>query len=90
MTKKKCNSEKPTRRFCKAEDGDFIRKNYANTPTAELAKVRGLTTDQVKDFARREKSEERSGRWATKTPDYLSKIRSECGKMGGRPRKKPK
>ena len=90
MTKKKCNSEKPTRRFCAAKDGEIIRKLYATTPNAELAKLRELTTEQVKEFARREKSEERSGRWAMKSPAYLSKIRSICGKMGGRQRKKTK
>ena len=90
MKNDKNNQEKPKRRFNKAEDGDFIRKYYSTTKTADLARLRGLTTDQVKEFVRREKSEERSGRWAMKTPAYLSKIRSECGKMGGRPRKKPK
>lgn len=87
MAENNSNYEKPKKRFNKDKDGEFIRKNYSTTKTADLAKIRGLTTDQVKDYVRREKSEERSGRWAMKTPAHLSKIRSECGKMGGRPRK---
>ena len=88
MQNKNRNDEKPKQRFSKEKFGDFIKKNYSTTKTAELANILQLTTDQVKEYARREKSEERSGQWAKKTPAHLSKIRSECGKMGGRPRKK--
>ena len=87
MEKKKRDDKKPKQRFSKDKYGEFIRKNYATRKTAELAEILGLEEKPVKDYAYREKSEEREGLWARKDPAYLSEIRRECGKKGGRPRK---
>ena len=84
MTKKN-NQEKPTRRFCAATDGPIIRRLYATTPTAELAKIRGLIKKQVDDYVYSHNEED----WAKKDPDVKSQINRENGKRGGRPRKKP-
>ena len=88
MEKKKRDDKKPKQRFSKDKYGEFIRKNYATRKTAELAEILGLEEKPVKDYAYREKSEEREGLGARKDPAYLSEIRGECGKKGGRPRKK--
>ena len=72
------------RRFCEKVDGPEIRKWYARMPTAELAERRGLTVKQIKNYVYRQNL----GRWARKDADYLSRINSEKGKKGGRPRKK--
>ena len=83
MQKNKRNDEKPKRRFKKDRDGEFILENYATKETAVLAEVTGLTVKQVENFIYRNKLKGKT----CKAPDYLSKIRSECGKKGGRPRK---
>ena len=87
MENKKRDDKKPKQRFSKDKYGEFIRKNYATRKTAELAEILGLEEKPVKDYAYREKSEEREGLGARKDPAYLSEIRSESGKKGGRPRK---
>ena len=57
---------------------------YRTMPTAELAERQGLTVKQITNFVHRESTE----RWARKCKDVLSKINSENGRRGGRPKKK--
>ena len=83
MKKNKRHDEKPKRRFKKDRDGEFILENYATKETAVLAEARGMTVKQVENFIYRNKTKGKP----CKDPDYLSKIRSESGKKGGRPRK---
>ena len=68
---------KAKRRFCKAEDGAFIRENYSKMQTAELAKMTGLTVKQIENYVYR------CGKvdWARKEPSLLSLVNSENGKM---------
>ena len=84
--RKKTNFEKPKRRFREAMDGPVIKQLYATMPTAELAQKMGLTVKQIKNYVYRQNL----GQWAKKESSYLSKINSEKGKKGGRPRKKRK
>jgi predicted transcriptional regulator len=72
------------RRFREAVDGPIIRRLYAKMPTSELARRLGLTEKQVKNFVYRENVEQ----WARKDAATLSRINSEKGRKGGRPRKK--
>ena len=72
------------RRFCEKVDGPEIRKWYARMPTAELAERMGLTVRQIKNYVYRENPE----LWARKDAATLSRINSEKGKKGGRPRRK--
>ena len=83
MKNKKRDDKKPKQRFSKDKYGEFIRKNYATRKTAVLAEARGMTVKQVENFIYRNKTKGKT----CKDPDYLSKIRSESGKKGGRPRK---
>ena len=84
MKNKNNNEKQPWRRFREAVDGPVIMYNYATMPTAELAERLGLTVKQVKNYVYRQNL----GRWARKDAGYLSRINSEKGKKGGRPRKK--
>jgi uncharacterized protein YjcR len=79
-------SEEPRkgRRFREKEDGEMIRKYFAKMPTAELAERMGLTVKQIKNYVYRENPE----LWARKDAATLSRINSEKGKKGGRPRRK--
>ena len=72
------------RRFREAVDGPMVRRLYAKMPTSELARRLGLTEKQVKNFVYRENVEP----WARKDAATLSRINSEKGRKGGRPRKK--
>ena len=90
MKDNKSNNERPKRRFCEATDGPVIRKLYATTSTADLAKMLGLTVKKIKDYIHREKFKEGTERCLKKDPAYLSQVNSENGKKGGRPRKNPK
>jgi len=72
------------RRFREAVDGPMVRRLYAKMPTSELARRLGLTEKQVKNFVYRENVEQ----WARKDAATLSRINSEKGRKGGRPRKK--
>ena len=83
MEKKKRDDKKPKQRFKKDRDGEFILENYATKKTAVLAEARGMTVKQVENLIYRNKTKGKP----CKDPDYLSKIRSESGKKGGRPRK---
>ena len=72
------------RRFNKKVDGPMVMKYYAKMPTAELARRMGLTVKQIKNYVYRENPEQ----WARKNAATLSRINSEKGKKGGRPRRK--
>jgi hypothetical protein len=77
--KRKCG-----RRFRKAVDGPGVMELYAWMTTAEVARRRGLTEKQVKNYVYSENMED----WASKDAAVRSRINSENGKKGGRPRKK--
>ena len=79
-------SEEPRkgRRFREKEDGTTVMEWYAVMPTAELAERMGLTVKQIKNYVYRENPE----LWARKDAATLSRINSEKGKKGGRPRRK--
>lgn len=84
MTKKKQKEAQPAgRRLRKAVDGPEIEKRFATTPTPELARQMGLTVEQIKNYAYRENHKECVGKDAA----TRSRINSENGKKGGRPRK---
>ena len=85
MNMKNGESEEPRkgRRFCEKVDGPEIRKWYARMPTAELAERRGLTVKQIKNYVYRENPE----LWARNDAATLSRINSEKGKKGGRPKR---
>ena len=72
------------RRFREAVDGPMVRRLYAQMTTAEVARRLGLTEKQVKNYVYRENVEQ----WARKDAATLSRINSEKGRKGGRPRKK--
>ena len=85
MNMKNGQSEEPRkgRRFCEKVDGEMIRKYFAEMPTAELAERMGLTVKQIKNYVYRENPE----LWARKDAATLSRINSEKGKKGGRPKR---
>ena len=85
MNMKNEQSEEPRkgRRFREKEDVAVIRQWYARIPTAELAERRGLTVKQIKNYVYRENPE----LWARKDAATLSRINSEKGKKGGRPKR---
>ena len=87
MTKTNSNYKKPMKRFNKKKYGPIIDRLYATTPTADLAKMLGLTVKQIKNYIHREKFKEGNERCTRKDPAYLSRVNSENGKKGGRPRK---
>lgn len=78
--------EKPRkgRRFCEKEDGEMVRKYFADMPTAELARMLGLEPRQVSDFAHRKNFEG----CLKKDKAERKQVARENGKKGGRPRKK--
>ena len=84
MKKNKKESGQPQRRFHEVTDGPVIRKWYARMRTADLARKMGLTVRQITNFVNRESPEQ----WARKCKEVLSKINSENGRRGGRPKKK--
>ena len=85
MKKNKQNEEQQAvRRLCKAVDGPEIMRLYATMPTAELARLKGLTVKQIENYVYRENPND----WARKSATLLSAENSENGKKGGRPRKK--
>ena len=86
MQKNKNNKEKAKQRFSKAKFGEIIKKLYSTMKTADLAELLGLTVKQVKNYVYRQNLL----LWAKKASSYLSKINSEKGKKGGRPRKNEK
>ena len=90
MQKNKRHYEKPKQRFSKKKYEKIIRELYATTPTAELAKMLGLTVKKIKDYIHRERFKEGNERCLRKDPTYLSQVNSKNGKKGGRPRKKTK
>ena len=83
MKKKQNDAQRAGRRLRKAVDGPVIEKWYARILTAELARRLGLTVKQIKNYVYRENPE----KWARKDVATLSRINSEKGKKGGRPRK---
>lgn len=84
MTKKKQKEAQPAgRRLRKAVDGSEIEKRFATTPTPELSRQMGLTVKQIENYAYRENHKECVGKDAA----TRSRINSENGKKGGRPRK---
>ena len=84
MMKKKQKDVQPAgRRLRKAVDGPEIEKRFATTPTPELARQMGLTVKQIENYAYRENPKECVGKDAA----TRSRINSENGKKGGRPRK---
>ena len=83
MKKNQYDKEQPRRRFNKKVDGPTVMEWYAKMPTAELAGRMGLTVKQIKNYVYRENPE----LWARKDAATLSRINSENGKKGGRPRK---
>jgi uncharacterized protein YjcR len=84
MKDKQYDEKRTGRRLRKAVDGPMIKKWYALMPTAELARRLGLTVKQIKNYVYRENTEA----WARKDAATLSRINSEKGRKGGRPRKK--
>jgi uncharacterized protein YjcR len=83
MQENQRNDGTPAKRFREAVHGPIIRKLYATMPTADLAAKLGLTVKQIKNYVYRKNI----GQWAKKDSSYLSRINSEKGKKGGRPRK---
>ena len=83
MTDTKLHNGRRGRRFREAVDGPEIMRLYATMGTAELAERLGLSVKQIKNYVYRQNL----GRWARKDASYLSRINSEKGKKGGRPRK---
>ena len=83
MRKNRINNEKPKRRFREATDGPTIKRLYATTPTAELARMLGLKVKQIENYVYRHNTEP----WARKRKSVLSQINREKGKKGGRPPK---
>ncbi len=86
MKEKKYDETRGQRRFRKAVDGPGVMEQYATTPTAELARQKGLTVKQIENFVYRENPE----LWAQKDAATKLRINSENGRKGGRPRKKSK
>ena len=84
MKKRVNQNEQPQRRFSKALYGEMIMRLFRLMPTAEVARRLGLTEKQVKNYVYRENVEQ----WARKDAATLSRINSEKGRKGGRPRKK--
>ncbi len=84
MKKRVNQNEQPQRRFSKALYGEMIMRLFRLMPTAEVARWLGLTEKQVKNYVYRENVEQ----WARKDAATLSRINSEKGRKGGRPRKK--
>ncbi|MBO7069438.1 MAG: hypothetical protein J6W52_12340 [Bacteroidaceae bacterium] len=56
------------RRFREAVDGPIVRRLYATMPTAELARLMGLTVRQIKNYVYRNNLED----WASKDAATLS------------------
>ena len=83
MKEKKYDEQPAGRRLCKEVDGPMIMELYPKMPTAELARRLGLTVKQIKNYVYRENVE----LWARKDAATLSRINSEKGRKGGRPRK---
>ena len=84
MKKNQYDKEQPRRRFCEKVNGPMVMNYYAKMPTAELAERMGLTAKQIKNYVYRENPEQ----WARKNAATLSRINSEKGKKGGRPKRK--
>ena len=78
-------NEQTGRRFNEKTDGEMVRKYFAKMPTAELARMMGLETRQVSDYAYRKNYEPCLG----KNEAERKQVARENGKKGGRPRKKP-
>jgi len=83
MQKNKRHYEKPKRRFRREDYEKLIEELYSTMKTAEIGKILGLTQKQIENGVYRMKTKGKP----CKDKSYLSKIRSECGKKGGRPRK---
>ena len=83
MKNKRMDNERPRFRFSKKKYAEIIMRLYHLMPTAELARAIGLTVKQIKNFVYRENPK----RWARKDAATLSRINSEKGKKGGRPKK---
>ena len=84
LKKNKKDKQQRKKRFSKAKYGAEIMRLYRLMPTADLARKMGLTVKQITNFVHRESPEQ----WARKCKDVLSKINSENGRRGGRPKKK--
>ena len=84
MKKKQMDGQPAGHRLRKMVDGPEIMRRYSTMATAELARLLGLTVKQIKNYVYRENPE----LWARKDAATLSRINSEKGKKGGRPRRK--
>ena len=84
MKKNMKDKERRKKRFSKAKYGDFIRRFYRLMTTAELAKKLGVEPRKISDFIYRNNCEE----WAGKDSDERTRVASENGRKGGRPKKK--
>ena len=73
MEKKKKDKQQRKKRFSKAKHVEEIMRLYRTMPTAELARMMGLTVRQITNFVHRESPKQ----WARKCKDVLSKINSE-------------
>ena len=87
MKNKNNNEKQRGRRFREAADGPEIMRNYATMPTAELARMLGLTVKLIENYAYRQNTTP----WAHKSAAVRSAENSKKGKKGGgRPRKSNK
>ncbi|MBO4215168.1 MAG: hypothetical protein J5888_02395 [Bacteroidaceae bacterium] len=84
MKKRVSHLEQPQRRFSKAKHGEEIMRLYRTMPTAELAERLGLEPRQISDFIYRNNCEG----WAGKDSGERTRVASENGRKGGRPRRK--
>ena len=83
MKNRESHLERAKRRFNKKVDGEMVRRLFHLMPTAELARMMGLTVKQIENYVYRHNTEP----WARKMPSVVSEVSSAKGKKGGRPRK---
>lgn len=84
MKNKRNDNERPRSRFSKKKYGEIIMRLFHLMPTAELARMLRLLPRQVSDFAYRNNFEKS----LAKDAKERTKVASENGKKGGRPRRK--
>ena len=84
MQKTMNKNEKKSRRFNEKVDGEMVRKYFSKMPTKELARMMGLETRKISDFAHRKNFKP----CLKKDEAERKQVARENGKKGGRPRKK--